>query len=288
MGIIVPLVIFATLGTMTVYLTVNVVPTADRAKVINLLFLAFGLRMLAATMFALMPETRVFHEDADGYEWVGLQIADYWHGEGPPIDMRINREQNYGYFYLCGAIYYVFGRFRPVVSYFNAVMGTMVVLVVYRSASMVFNKIVAYRAGLLVGCIPSMVLWSSMALKDTPTTLLILLSLLGCMGIRKNFSIINLALLMLPILGIQPIRFYMVYFLLFAIACSLLLDRSLVSVSGIWKPVLVLGVFIGLLSFVGLSGSLRQGTELLDLQQVSTFRHGMATTAASGFSSDVD
>ena len=43
----------------------------------------------AATFFAMYPESRVFHEDATGYELRGLQLASMWRGEYPPFRLDL-------------------------------------------------------------------------------------------------------------------------------------------------------------------------------------------------------
>jgi hypothetical protein len=47
-------------------------------------------------------------------------------------------------------------------------------------------------------------------------------------------------------------------------------------------------VFVLLLGGIGLSGRFSEGVSTLSLESVSRFRHGMATTAESGFDADAD
>jgi hypothetical protein len=86
----------------------------------------------------------------------------------------------------------------------------------------------------------------------------------------------------------QPVRFYMVYFLGFAILTSLFLERGAGLVTGIYKQVVVGGILVGLLVMVGFSGRAQSGLEAISFARVSSFRHGMAITASSGFDNDVD
>ncbi len=260
----------------------------DRDWLIRVLTLALFLRLAVATMFALLPETRFCHEDADGYEEVGLQIASYWRGEGPPVLSVEAMKQNFGYPYISGICYYVLGRFRSAPSYFNAILGTITIYMVYALARHFFHRLVARRAALLTALVPSMVLWNSLALKDTAVTLLIVLCLLSCVNLKERFSIGAALGTILPVVAVQPLRFYVVYFLVFAIAGSLLLERGLKSFSGVPKQIMVVGGIVILLGLVGFAGGTRQGLDFFTLESVSSFRHGMAVSANSGFSQDVD
>src|SRR5258708_6122672 len=114
---------------------------------------------------------------------------------------------NYGYHYINGAVYFVFGSFRPAASYFNALLGTVNVYLIYQLARRFFHMVVARRAALLVALVPSMILWSSITLKDTVTTFLIVLTLSSCVRLKDQLTPRNLVLTLLPIIAIQPIRF---------------------------------------------------------------------------------
>ena len=108
------------------------------------------------------------------------------------------------------------------------------------------------------------------------------------MAIKRRVSAGAVIGIAVSLLAMQPIRFYMVYFLGFAILTSLFLERGIGLVSGVYKQLLVGGLLVTLLVLVGLAGRTRSGLEDISLEQVSSFRHGMATTAHSGFGADAD
>jgi hypothetical protein len=286
MDTLLPLIIFSTLGVMVLRAVTLRLGADEQQWLLRLLLAAFALRMLVATLFALVPEARVFHEDADGYEAIGLAIANGWHGSGPPISFVA--EQNYGYYYVTGAIYFLVGAFRPAASYSNALLGTVNILLIYRLARRFFHIAVARRAALMVALFPSMILWSSLAIKDTAVTFLILLALHGSVRLKERFSVGRLLATVLPLVAIQPLRFYMLYFLGLATLGALFFERGARSLAGAPKLLLIVGAGALVLLAAGFSGSAMQGAEFLDLQHVSSFRQGMAETAHSGFAADVD
>ena len=288
MDVLYPLLLFALLGAVAIAICSATLPAAERTFIVRVLGAALLLRMIAATIFALFPETRVFHEDASGYEYFGMVTARGWSGMGPPFDIVKRTAPNFGFYWLSAAIYYVLGQFAPLVSYFNCVLGMGTVFLVYRLARQFFHPLVAKRAALLAAFVPSMVLWSSTAGKDTLMSLLILIGLISCVAAKRRATPGAILGIALSLLAMQPVRFYMVYFLGFAILTSLFLERGVGLVGGVYKQIVVGGILLGLLIMVGFAGRAQTGLESVSFEKVSTFRHGMAISANSGFSNDVD
>jgi Dolichyl-phosphate-mannose-protein mannosyltransferase len=286
MDIILPLVMFGALGSLMIVVCLRMVAPAERRQVGFIIFSAFVARMGVSTMFALVPELRLFHDDAEGYEYNGMALAASWAGEGPPVYVGVG--QNFGFGHVVAGVYFVFGRYAVAVSYFNSIIGTITVLLVYVLARRLVHALVARRAALLVAFIPSMILWSSIAIKDPLMTILIVLCLLFCVRIKEHVTVGGLVGAALTLAAMQRLRFYMVYFVGFAILGSLVLDRGTRMVSGFYKQILLVGVVIGLFGLVGIIGPTQQGAEVLSLQRASNYRSGMARTAESGFSNDVD
>jgi hypothetical protein len=288
MDVIFPLISFLVVGTALLSIWARRFPDDEGAWLIRVLLAAFVLRLGAATMFAILPETRIFHEDASGYEGIGMAMAADWSGTGPPLPFARYLTQNYGFYYVSAVVYYIFGPYRPAVSYLNALLGTVNVLLVYRLSRYFFQAVVARRAAVLTAFFPSMILWSSVALKDPLMATLILVSLSGCVRLKRDFSVSALLSTVLPVIAMQPVRFYMVYFMLFALMVSLSFERGMRAVTGVTKQVLIGGAVIGLLMIVGFAGRAQEGMEILSLERASFFRSGMASTAASGFAGDVN
>ncbi|HEX4462427.1 MAG TPA: glycosyltransferase family 39 protein, partial [Polyangia bacterium] len=281
-----PLVFFALIGGGVIAWCGAAVPPAERPFLTRVLGAALVLRLICATIFATFPETRLFHEDASGYEYFGMLTARGWSGTGPPFDIIGRTSPNFGFYWLSAAIYYVLGQFAPLVAYFNCVLGAGTVFLVYRLARQFFHPLVAKRAALLAAFVPSMILWSSTAGKDTLMSLLILLGLTSCVAVKRRITFGGILGIMASLLLMQPVRFYMVYFLGFAILTSLFLERGAGLVTGIYKQVVVGGILVGLLVMVGFSGRAQNGLEAISFARVSSFRHGMAITASSGFDND--
>jgi hypothetical protein len=286
MDLLLVLLVFVFVGVGVLAGVTHGLPSDERSKLLNILLFAFALRLAVAMLFAVVPEARVFHEDAEGYEGWGLAIADGWSSKGPPIALPWS--QNYGQAVMCAVLYYLLGSVRAAPSFFNALLGTLTVFLVFKLARRFFRFDVAYRAALLTAFTPSMILWSAIAIKDPLLTFLICLSLYSCVRLKERFSLPALAGTVIPVILVQPFRFYMLYFLAFAILTSLLFERGTGSFAGVYKQIAVGGAVVVLLVMLGFAGRAEQGTDFLSLERVSSFRQGMAATAGSGFATDVD
>jgi 4-amino-4-deoxy-L-arabinose transferase-like glycosyltransferase len=286
MDILIPLTIFVPLGLMLIFGSTRSFPPGERSWLVALLISALLLRVGIVTLFDTFESLRIYHVDAAGYERFGLYLASFWRGEAPPIELP---DLNWGYQQLAGLIYYVFGRYRMNVALVNAILGTMLALLVYNLAKKLFHQIVARRAALFVALMPSMVLWGSMALKDLPVTFCIVVSLSSCVDLKQRFTPSAFLGTFLPVLAIYPLRFYVVYFVVFAIVLSLLLDRSLNYLTGLYRQLFILIVFAGLALLLGLAGRAEaDANQFMSLQYLSEYRRGMAEGANSGFYTDVD
>jgi len=140
----------------------------------------------------------------------------------------------------------------------------------------------------LTALVPSMVLWNAMALKESIMSLLILVALVSCVALKRRFSVWPILGIAASIAAMQPIRYYMVYFLGAAIVLSLLFERGLGMVSGVYKQILLVGAVVAVLVMTGIAGRVDRDAGTMTLARVSQFRQGMATTANTGFDAGVD
>jgi hypothetical protein len=97
-----------------------------------------------------------------------------------------------------------------------------------------------------------------------------------------------LCMTLVPILAVQPIRFYLFYFLILAVMVSLTFERGLNVLRGAPKQLIVLSGALVLIVVAGAASSVSEGAEFLSLERANAFRQGMAATANSGFAQDAD
>ncbi len=286
MDVVIPLFAFLVLGVILTFGLTSREPAPERDRLRNILLGALILRLVLALLFALIPQIRFFHEDAGGYEWWGRQIARGWMGDAP--DANYIREHNAGMPYLIAVFNVLLGQSLAIGSMMNAVVGAMTVLAVYRLARDFFHPMVAIRSAKLVAFFPSMILWSSLALKDPLVTLLAVLTLHAAMRLKRKVNLRDAVMLVACIAAIQPLRFYIVYFVAFAVSASFLIDRSRNLVRNLYLQVLIGALLFALVVALGWSSRLKAGSEMFSLERISEFRKGMASTAQSGFAENID
>jgi 4-amino-4-deoxy-L-arabinose transferase-like glycosyltransferase len=285
LDVIQPVLVFGFLGAVFLAISLRTVPADDRPWLSKWLVLAYASRMTVAVFFEIFRDMRIFHEDSEGYEAVAVALARAWWGSGPPVWVG---ETNTGFYYLGGGICFLFGPYPLSLPLFNGLLGTATTFLIYRAAREILHLRVARMATLLVGFTPSMILWSAIALKDAVTTFLIVVCLVSCMKLKQKLTLQALFGTVAPILAIQPLRFYLVYFMVFAVLGSLLMDRGLSALTGIYKQIFLLAFIVGVFALTGVAGRTLSSTEYLSLEKVHYYRQGLAASARSGFSQDVD
>jgi hypothetical protein len=282
----IPLIEYIALGVLVFNLATRSLPEEERHYMLRLMAVAYTARLALACSFYIFPQLRIFHEDSDGLERIAVHIATYWRGEGPPW---ITRGVNAGYLYFMGAQCLIFGRFKVIPSFTHALLGTLLCLLVYKLATRFFHPIVGRRAAWLVCLMPSMILWSALAVKDVTVTFLIVLALSSCVALKERVTPASVLGTVVPLVLIQPVRFYIMYFVGFAIIVSLILDRGMNLLTGIYKQIFLAMFIVGLFVLLGMSGRVQSDADLyFDLEFASSYRHGMAVGAQSGFDHDVD
>ena len=257
----------------------------QRSAILRIVIIGFIIRVGLSLVFHAVPATRIFHEDAEGYEWLGVVMANGWKGEGPPLIFP--HPVNYGYVYFVAGLSYVFGVSRLHPSLFNAVIGCASALLLYRIGLLVFVESVAKRALMFALFFPSMILWSSIAVKDTAMVFLLVTIMYGVMQLRRRFSVFHVVLVAACLAATFTIRFYIFYVAVLAIGVSIFFSGRRLA-RAFTGQVAIVGALVLILLFLGLRQQASENLSILSLERVSSFRSGLASTANSGWRGDVD
>jgi hypothetical protein len=248
--------------------------------------IAFLLRIALATMFMLVPSTRVFHEDAAGSEYWAIYLARAWNHELPPADYLTGAE-NYGYPYFCGILCFVFGKFKGLPSFVNCWFGSLTGVALYALARRLFHPLVARRATLFVFFFPSNILWSAVAAKECVMVLLVVVTLYCIVLLRERASAPAIIGILLPMAAIYTLRFYIFFIILAALAGSFTLFSRRIGTS-MGKQLVVFGLVAVMMAGLGLSRQAAANAQAITWERAVALRTGLATTANSGFYEDAD
>jgi 4-amino-4-deoxy-L-arabinose transferase-like glycosyltransferase len=283
-----PLFFVLLIGILLIQFAMAGLERAERHRLQIVIYSAFFVRIALATLLEAFPQFRLFHDDAGGYELNAISMALSWQGLGPPVELIYGGVFNHGYLYVGAALCYLFGLYPLHLPLWNGLFGALAIVILYRLARNLFHQAVAFRATLFLAFMPSMIVWSSVAIKDPLMILLITLALYLYILVRQRLSIPLLALLCAVVLATFLVRFYIAYFLLLAILGTALVGRSGEGFSRL-RNLVVVGALAIAIGASGLSDSLNQGlAESTNLEQAAQYRVGMAETARSGFAHDVD
>jgi hypothetical protein len=196
----------------------------------------------------------------------------------------------WGMIYMVAAVYGVTGRNMLAIQFVNAVVGAATAPVIFLCARHIFvNLRVARIAAIFVAFFPSLVLWSSQALKDGPIVFLLSIAMLITLKLGDRISLKHLGLLAATLFALLSFRFYIFYIALAAIVISLVIGTRAVTALSLVRQVAVVSGLILALTFLGVTRfATVQLEQYTDLTRIQRSRADAAVSAESGFAKEVD
>jgi hypothetical protein len=185
-------------------------------------FLAgLGLRTSLAVLLHLFVSDLVFAPDQATYDFFSSWLARYWSGETYVFPGKLQAPGPKAYYYIVGALYYVFGAFPIVPKLVNALVGALTVPLAYEVALRVSRReAVALRAATWSAVFPSLVLWSSQNIRDVWIVLLIVFICREALRLHERASVWTALRLGAAVLLIGQFRAY----ILFAVTLPILVS----------------------------------------------------------------
>jgi hypothetical protein len=183
---------------------------------------AVAVRAGIAIMVEYGASIGFFAVDNQRYAMLGLELARFWAGEGPyPNDLH----GPIGYYVWNALIYTVVGYAPLAPTVANAAIGGFSVVIAHSLARDLAGPRAARYAALLAAFWPSLVLWSSLNLKDAMAIFAILLLLRGAQRVQRPASLSGVAQLLMGFLVLAQLRDYLVVMAVCAVGFAWLLPR---------------------------------------------------------------
>jgi len=187
----------------------------ERGYLISIFLVALGLRMLVSLLVHTLLPPGYFAPDEMAYIENGKLLANAWSGSsfypsGKPLPQTI----------VSAILFFIFGNNLYVALLFENFIGAMTVLNIYFITKRLFNKQSARYASLVTTVLPSLVLWSSLLLKDPNTQFLVTFIIHLTLRLKERLRISNLALLIGSIALIGFFRGYLLIIVFMAVASS--------------------------------------------------------------------
>src|SRR5688572_9304723 len=265
----------------------------EKTFLMRLFVVALLVRIIIATVIFTANLEEFFGGDANTYDIFGQSLVEAWHGDAYHAGKFASYVQSgasaWGMIYLVAAVYELIGPNMYAIQLINAAVGGATAIVVYYTAQMLFNNTrVSKVAALLIAFFPSLILWSSQALKDALIMLALALAILATLRLMEKITAGYVLILTGSLLALLSLRFYIFYMMAAAVAGSFIIGLKSMNARSFMHRFVAVGV-IGL-AFTWF-GVLRYAETQFDryanLQMLQTARMDQAS-AGSGFGKDVD
>jgi len=265
----------------------------EKQFLMRLFFLALLVRIVLASVINMGHLEEFFGGDANTYDIFGQSLLQGIHGD----NYHMAKYQSFvasgagawGMLYLVAAIYETVGRNLFAVQLVNASIGAATGIVVYYTAMTLFDNLrVAKLAALLVAFFPSLILWSSQALKDGLIILALAVSILATLRLMEKITVEWVLVITVSLLTLLSLRFYIFYMMTAAVAGSFIIGmKSMSAQSFLHRFVAVAAIGMAFTWFGVLNYAGTQFDRFANLQQIQASRQDQAE-AGSGFGKDVD
>jgi Dolichyl-phosphate-mannose-protein mannosyltransferase len=261
----------------------------ERIFLTRLLLLALGLRWLTAYLLFSRGLNGVIGPDYETYDFFGNNLNLAWQGlmdANMSSGVTDTGHSGWGMYYYVAAVYFVIGRNPLAIQLINCALGAVTCLLVYRITLMIYPlPRVARIAALITAVAPSMVLWSSQGLKESPIVLCLCLCTWMALRLCQRFRVTEFAVLSVALFCLYSLRNYAFYIVFVAIAGALLFTMKKLTPNRALQGV-VLVIILGF-TFVYLGAS-EVAQKSFDLKTLQAGRVWSAQTSATGFGGEVD
>ena len=266
----------------------------EKTFLFRLFLVALVVRIMIATVIYLGNMQEFFGGDANTYHLFGESLNQSWHGDDYHSSRYAAFIQSgagaWGMLYIVAGVYEMIGANMYAIQLINASIGASTAIVVYYVSQSLFdNTRVAKLAALLVAFFPSLILWSSQALKDALIILSLALCIMATIRLMEKITARYILVLGVCLAGLLSLRFYIFYMMAAAVAGSFVIGMKSADARSFLQRFVAIGLigmaftWFGVIRFAAVQFE-RYG----NLQMVQMSRMDQARNAESGFGKDVD
>ena len=255
--------------------------THAASRVLKWTIMAFaGHLLLSILLNAVLydsSDARIYHRDA-------VEIVRHWHG-GFPTPALIDGKE--GYYYLLAGLYWLFGPHTLAGLIVNAALAAALVPIVSDLTRRLVGRDAAAYVPVLVVLLPGLLLWTSQLLKEAAVVFLVAVSLNCATRLLTRISFSGLAMLAAALAVLFTMRSYVGLVVAVGIMAGIALGRRSV-LGGLGAGLSAAAVMVMLVFATGVGYSGYKAATSADLKQADLVRKDLATSADSGFGSDID
>ncbi len=250
----------------------------DESRALLAIFLAaVFVRFGVALLVAYAAPSQFFALDDHKYTRYGIELAAHWAGEGPFPEIY----GRLGYYAWNAFLFTLLGPSPLAPVFVNTVLGGVACLLAHSIA----RELGGPRAGLLAAGIaafwPSLVLWSSLNLKDASAIFGLLLLLRGAQRLASRIALAPVLQLALGFFVVAMLRNYLAWVAGASVALAWLLPRLRTS------PVVSLALLGAVGVMLGQVAPIQELAEEASFESIDRARRGLAL-GASAYLADAD
>ncbi len=240
---------------------------ADVHFLCTIFLLGISLRCVIALVNHYLLPHGTFALDDGRYNQVGRQLVAYWQGEGS-YPGYIAHTNQVGWFYVNAAIYWLWGFVPLVPAFLNCLIGPFTAVYVFYLCQEVFDRKTGVRAALLAMFFPSLMLWSSINLKDALTVFSIIMILWYALTLQRTPSLRRFAMLLGFLVLLGTLRSYLFVLAGVSIAGSFAIARIGMSIKGLILAALMLISSLALYQQYGFGSDVLEADGLQTLSEL--------------------
>ncbi|MCP9494754.1 MAG: glycosyltransferase family 39 protein [Pyrinomonadaceae bacterium MAG19_C2-C3] len=267
----------------------------DRNFLLRLFACSLVLRMLLGTVTFQYNLETFFGPDAPAFDDAGFALLQVWKGN-PIFRDTVSAFAGssggaaWGMIYMVAAIYGLVGRNMLAVQFVNAILGAATSVFVYMCAHHTYHNVrVARLSALIVAFFPSLVLWSSIAMKDAPIVFMLVVAMYATLKLGEKLSVKYLIVLSAMLLGILSFRFYIFYMLVAAIGGAFVVGMREVTAQSFARQLAIIACLGMAMTYWGVYRTATTQIETYaNLEAVQRSRSYLSGAGQSGFAEDDD
>jgi len=235
---------------------------------------------VALTIHFFVADDDLFAPDQKGYHAVGKFLANVWGQEIAIVTSTALPDGPKGYFYIVAVLYYLIGPYSLVPKLLNCLIGALTIPVAYDLALRMGTSVAAaVRAARLVAWFPSLILWSSLNIRDAWIILLITLMCRQAVILQARFSLGALMGLVGGLLALVQFRAY----LLFAIGAPILVSFLALRSRNLFRSLVVGSIVAVAIIYADQTAGAGRRVRFLDFEELQEIRYWNTVGASSQF-----
>lgn len=221
--------------------------------------------------------------DAFTYHTAAVDLVRHWTAGFPAPSLPAGKE---GFYYLLGALYWVFGTHPSAGLAVNAALAAALVPLVTDTTHRLFGRAAARYVGPLVVLLPGVFLWTSQLIKEAAVLFLIAVGVNCAVRLGQRFSPLYLLLLTLSVASLLSFRAWVGLVVAGGLLAGIAIAKREV-VSGMGAGLSIIAVLGILVASLGLGYSGYKAATSSDLKQAHAVRQDLSTSN-TGFDSGAD